>query len=179
MAKGFGELVGQTLARWVNVAHRFALWFVLLASIITVALLYYTANNLGINTDTAEMLSETLPFRRNYSAFKTAFPQYDDAMLIVIDAETPELAQDASTALAAQLQQRPDLFLLVYLPGSDSFFQKHGLLYLNLTELNDLADNLANIQPLLGRLTRDQNLRGLFSMLTAGVDAIWKGKTWI
>ena len=65
MAKSFGELVGQTLARWVNVAHRFALWFVLLASIITVALLYYTANNLGINTDTAEMLSETLPFRRN------------------------------------------------------------------------------------------------------------------
>ncbi len=176
MAKGFGELVGQTLARWVNVAHRFALWFVLLASIITVALLYYTANNLGINTDTAEMLSETLPFRRNYSAFKTAFPQYDDAMLIVIDAETPELAQDASTALAAQLQQRPDLFLLVYLPEGDSFFQKHGLLYLNLTELNDLADNLANIQPLLGRLTRDQNLRGLFSMLTAGVDAIMAGE---
>ena len=76
--------MGQTLARWVDVTHRFALWFVLFASIITVALLYYTANNLGINTDTAEMLSETLPFRRNYGAFKTAFPQYDDAMLIVV-----------------------------------------------------------------------------------------------
>ncbi|UCF00926.1 MAG: hopanoid biosynthesis-associated RND transporter HpnN, partial [Deltaproteobacteria bacterium] len=142
MAKSFGELVGKALARWVKVAHRFALWVVLLASIITVALLYYTAKNLGINTDTAAMLSETLPFRRNYSAFKTAFPQYDDAMLIVIDADTPELAQDASTALAAHLQWRTDLFLLVYLPGSDSFFQKHSLLYLNLTELNDLADNL-------------------------------------
>jgi hypothetical protein len=142
----------------------------------TVVLFYYTANNLGINTDTAEMLSETLPFRRNYSAFKKAFPQYDDAMLIVIDADTPEVAQDASTALAAQLQQRTDLFFLVYLPGSDSFFQKHGLLYLNLTELNDLADNLATIQPLLGRLTRDQSLRGLFSMLTAGVDAMMEGE---
>jgi hopanoid biosynthesis associated RND transporter like protein HpnN len=176
VAKSFGELVGQALARWVSVTHRFALWVVLLASIITVALLYYTVNNLGINTDTAEMLSETLPFRRNYSAFKTAFPQYDDAMLIVIDADTPEATQDASTALAAQLQQRTDLFSLVYLPGSDSFFQKHGLLFLNLTELNDLADNLATIQPLLGRLTRDQSLRGLFSMLTAGVDAIMEGQ---
>ena len=176
MAKSFGERVSQALASWVNVAHRFALWVVLLASIISVALLYYTANNLGINTDTAEMLSETLPFRRNYSAFKTAVPQYDDAMLVVIEADTPEAAQDASTALAAQLQQRTDLFLLVYLPGSDSFFEKHGLLYLNLTELNDLADNLANIQPLLGRLTRDQSLRGLFSMLTAGVDAIMEGQ---
>ena len=176
MAKSFGELLSQTLARWVNVAHRFALWFVLLGSIITVALLYYTANNLGMNTDTAEMLSESLPFRRNYSAFKKAFPQYDDAMLIVIDADTPEVVQDASTALAAQLQQRTDLFLLVYLPGSDSFFQKHGLLYLNLTELNDMADNLATIQPLLGRLTRDQSLRGLFSMLAVGVDAMMEGE---
>jgi hopanoid biosynthesis associated RND transporter like protein HpnN len=176
VAKSFGEFVGQTLARWVNLAHRFALWVVLLASIMTVALFYYTANNLGINTDTAEMLSETLPFRRNYSAFKAAFPQYDDALLIVIDADTPELAQDASTALVAQLQQRTDLFSFVYLPGSDSFFQKHGLLYLNLTELNDLADNLASIQPLLGRLTRDQSVRGLFSMLTAGVDAMMAGE---
>ena len=106
MAKTFGEHVGHTLAWWVNMTHRYAMWFVLLACIVTGSLLYYTVNNLGINTDTAEMLSETLPFRRNYEAFKTAFPQYDDTMLIVIDGETPELAQDASTALAARVQIR-------------------------------------------------------------------------
>jgi len=148
----------------------------LLASLATGALLYYTANNLGINTDTAEMLSETLPFRRNYEAFKTAFPQYDDALLIVIDADTPELAQDASKSLAAQLENRPNLFSLVYLPGGDSFFEKQGLMYLSAAELQDLADNLAQIQPFLGRLTRDQTLRGLFSMLTAGMGAVMKGE---
>jgi hopanoid biosynthesis associated RND transporter like protein HpnN len=151
-------------------------WFVLLACLVTGSLLYYTVNNLGINTDTAEMLSESLPFRRNYKAFKTAFPQYDDAMLIVIDAETPELAQEASTALVAELKRDTDLFSFVYLPGGDSFFQKYGLMYLSPEELDDLADNLAQIQPFLGRLTRDQSLRGLFSMLTAGVNAVMEGE---
>lgn len=176
MAKSFGEKIGQTLAWWVGMTHRYAVWFVTLACLVTGSLLYYTVNNLGINTDTAEMLSETLPFRRNYNAFKTAFPQYDDAMLIVIDAETPELAQDASTALAAELKRDTDLFSFVYLPGGDSFFQKYGLMYLSPEELDDLADNLAQIQPFLGRLTQDQSLRGLFSMLNAGVNAVMAGE---
>jgi hopanoid biosynthesis associated RND transporter like protein HpnN len=176
MADNFLEKMNCILGGWVYLTHRYALILVLFASVATATLLYYTANNLGINTDTEEMLSETLPFRRNYKAFKTAFPQYDDALLIVIDADTPELAQDASRALAAQLENRSDLFLLAYLPGGDSFFQKHGLMYLSPAELQDLADNLAKIQPFLGRLTRDQTLRGLFSMLTAGMDAVMKGE---
>jgi hopanoid biosynthesis associated RND transporter like protein HpnN len=176
VTKSFGEQVGQVLAWWVSLTHRYALMLVLLATIATGVLLYYTVNNLGINTDTAEMLSETLPFRRNYQAFKTAFPQYDDAMLIVIDAETPELAQDASKTLAAQMARETDLFSLAYLPGGDDFFQKHGLMYLSPAQLEDLADNLARIQPFLGRLTRDQSLRGLFSMLTAAVHAVMDGE---
>ena len=176
MANNFLQQTNRILGGWVYLTHRYALAVVLFASVTSAALLYYTANNLGINTDTAEMLSETLPFRRNYKAFKNAFPQYDDALLIVIDADTPELAQDASKALAAQLENRRDLFSLVYLPGGDRFFQKYGLMYLTPAELQDLADNLAQIQPFLGRLTKDQTLRGLFSMLTAGMDAVMDGQ---
>ncbi|MEJ2430883.1 MAG: MMPL family transporter [Deltaproteobacteria bacterium] len=176
MANNFLEQTNRILGGWVYLTHRYALALVLFASVASAALLHYTANNLGINTDTAEMLSETLSFRRNYKAFKNAFPQYDDALLIVVDADTPELAQDASKAMAAQLEKRRDLFSMVYLPGGDRFFQKHGLMYLTPAELQDLADNLAQIQPFLGRLTRDQTLRGLFSMLTAGMGAVMEGQ---
>jgi hopanoid biosynthesis associated RND transporter like protein HpnN len=176
MANNFLEQINRILGGWVYLTHRYALAVVLFASVASAALLSYTANNLGINTDTAEMLSETLPFRRSYNAFKSAFPQYDDALLIVIDADTPELAQDASEAIAAQLKTRRELFSTVYFPGGDSFFQKHGLMYLTPAELQDLADNLAQIQPFLGRLTKDQTLRGLFSMLTAGMDAVMEGQ---
>ena len=176
MANNFLEQTNRLLGGWVYLTYRYALVLVLLASVATANLLYYAASNLGINTDTAEMLSETLPFRRNYKTFKTSFPQYDDSLLIVIDADTPELAQDASKTLATQLERRSNLFSLVYLPGGDSFFQKYGLMYLTSDELQDLADNLAQIQPFLARLTRDQTLRGLFSMLTAGMDAVMEGE---
>ena len=176
MANNFLKQINRILGGWVYLTHRHALALVLFASVASAALLYYTANNLGINTDTAEMLSETLPFRRNYKAFKTAFPQYDDSLLIVIDAHTPELAQEASKALAAHLDKRSDLFSSVYVPGGDRFFQKNGLLYLSVAQLQDLEDNLAQIQPFLGSLTRDHTLRGLFSMLTAGMDAVIDGK---
>jgi len=174
--ESFGSYVGQILAHWVKLTHRFALWFVVLASLATAGLLYYTANNLGINTDTAEMLSETLPFRRNYKKFTNAFPHYDDALIVVVDADTPELAQEASSALAAGLERETDLFGYVYLLGGSTFFQQHGLLYLSPEELYDLADNLARIQPFLGRLTRDQSLRGFFSMLTVALDAVRQGE---
>jgi hypothetical protein len=160
----------------VQLTHRFAVGLVLLTSLATGGMLYYTAKNLGINTDTAEMLSESLPFRRHYKTFINAFPQYDDTLIIVIDADTPELAQDACSALAARLERETDLFAYVYVLGGDRFFQQHGLLYLSPEELNDLADNLANIQPFLGRLTQDQTVRGFFSMLTAGLDAIVHGE---
>ncbi|UCG13494.1 MAG: MMPL family transporter [Deltaproteobacteria bacterium] len=176
MAKDYGQYVGSSLAWWVKLVHRSSAWIVVLATMATGVSLYYTVNHLGINTDTAEMLSEELPFRRNYNEFKEAFPQFDDAMLIVIDGETPDLAYDASIALAAGLKRRSDLFVTVYLPGGSKFFQRHGLLYLGPVELDELADNLARIQPFLGKLTRDRSLRGFFSMLTSAVNAVMDGE---
>ena len=110
VAKNYGEHLSNVLAWWVDVVRRKAGWVIVLACLVSGASFYYTINHLGINTDTAEMLSETVPFRRNYSAFQEAFPQFDDAMLIVIDGETPELARDASVALTARLLQETNLF---------------------------------------------------------------------
>ncbi len=176
MTKSYGEHLGRSLAWWVTMTHRYAMWVVALSCILTAILLHYTVNHLGINTDTADMLSETLPFRRNYEDFQLAFPQFHDALLIVIDGMTPELAQDARTNLKNRLEREADLFQMVYMPGGDSFFEKYGLMYLSPSELENLADNLANMQPFLGQLTRDQSLRGLFSTLTAGVNTVMDGE---
>ena len=176
MAKSYGEHLSKVLAGWVDIVGLKAPWVVLLACLFSGASFYYTVNHLRINTDTAEMLSETVPFRRNYKAFKQAFPQFDDAMLIVVDGETPELAQDAARALAARMKRETDQFGKVYLPGGGKFFQEHGLMYLSTPELEDLADNLAKIQPFLGRLARDQTLRGLLSMLTLATNAVMEGE---
>jgi predicted RND superfamily exporter protein len=91
--------LGNTLAWWVNGVRRLASWLLGAAILVTGALLYYGVSNLGINTDTADMLSEILHFRHLHTDCKRTFPQYEDTLLIVVDEDTPDLAQDSSLVL--------------------------------------------------------------------------------
>ena len=57
--------------------------------------------------------------------------------------------------LLAQLRQAPELYHAVFMAGEGEFFERNGLLYLNLDELAQLGDRLAAAQPLMGLLRRD------------------------
>jgi len=174
--KSSTDILGRVLSRWVDAVVRFAPWVLIAVTGVTGLLLYYTVNNLGISTDTADMLSESVHFRRFQKEYKREFPQYDNTMLIVIDGDTPDIAHDASAALVSRLKRETDLFQTVYFPAGEEFFQEHALLYLSPSELEDLADNLAKIQPFFAKLTQDQSLRGLFSMMREAVKAVIEGE---
>jgi hopanoid biosynthesis associated RND transporter like protein HpnN len=170
------ERLGRAIAWWVDTVSQSALWVLIASGIVTGILLYYTANHLGINTNTTDMLSDSLHFRRLDEAFKAAFPQYDSTMIIVVDGETPDLAMDSSLELAKRLKEETGIFRTVYQPGDGKFFEEHALLYLSPTELDDLADHLSRVQPLFGKLAQDQSLRGLFSVLREGIQAVKDGE---
>lgn len=176
MIKNTTGILGRVLSCWVDAVVRFAPWVLIAVTVVTGLLLYYTVNNLGISTDTVDMLSESVHFRPFQKEYRREFPQYDDTMLIVIDGDTPDIAHDAGAALARLLKRETGLFKTVYFPAGEKFFQEHALLYLSPSELEDLADNLAKIQPFLANLTRDQSLRGLFSMMREAVKAIIEGE---
>ena len=90
--------------------------------------------------------------------------------------KTPDQAQDAATKFHTALVAEPDLFTDIYYPNGLSLFKNSALLYLDRSELHDLSDNLATIQPFLARLTDDQSIRGLFGMISEAVDAIDDGE---
>ena len=166
------------LARWHDTVQRHAVWVVLLAVMLALATTYYVVENLRVNTDTTDMLSKDLPWRATYIRYKHAFPQYYDNVVVVIDGDTPDQAQDAAQLLASRLHQETRLFKNIYLPEHSSFFRKNQLLYLSVEELEDLADNLAQVQPFLAKLAWDQTLRGIFSMLSDAVAGLLKGETY-
>jgi hopanoid biosynthesis associated RND transporter like protein HpnN len=122
------------------------------------------------------MISERLKWRQTYLAYKEAFPQYFGDIVVVIDGATPDLADQARDRLAESLERETGLFESVYLPGGGSFFKRHGLLYLDIEELEDLSDNLAQVQPFLGKVVQDQSLIGLFSMLDSAMEAVLDGE---
>ena len=154
----------KVLYRWVDCVSRQAWMVTALVCIVTGASLFYAKRHLRVDTDTAEMLAKDLPFRVAYSQYKNAFPSEIDTILILIEAPTPELADEATRMLAKHLQ-RETVFKTVYIPGGGQFFEENGLLYLSVSELEELVDNLASAQPLLSKLSQDYSLHGLFSVI--------------
>jgi uncharacterized protein len=154
----------------VDNSRRAAGWVIAGAILVTAVLLDYTVAHVSFDTNTVNMLDPNLPFRRLQAEFEDAFPVLNDLAVIVIDAETPDRAQDAADSLTAKLREHPRLFRSVYQPGGGPFFEHNGLLYLDQAELSDLANHLAAAQPFLGTVSRDPSLRGLFSLLDRALE---------
>jgi hopanoid biosynthesis associated RND transporter like protein HpnN len=164
------------LVAWVDGIRRYARVTILVALAATVAAVYGVATQLSINTDTEDMLSADLPFRQDSNAHSVAFPQLSDNIVVVIDAATPDLADDSATMLARRLREHPQVFGSLFDPRGEPFFRTNGLLYLDIEELSNLADRLAQAQPFLGTLWRDASLRGLAGMLGLAIDEVTKEK---
>ncbi len=174
MGVTISELGRHFVVGWVNLIRRFAAVCALIAVCATLGIAYFVVQNVSINTDTEDMLSADLPFRVNSRALSEAFPQFSDNILVVIDGHTPDVADDAAIALGEAMRATPGQFGDVYDLAGHPFFRKNGLLYLDVDELYDLSDRLAEAQPFLGTLWRDPSLRGLLELLSRAVDELVK-----
>ena len=134
------------------------------------ASLYYAIGNLGINTDTANMISPELPWRQDFIAYRESFPVRDQNIVAVVDGPDGEVSMAHARALAAALRAEPLLFSSVFLAGDGEFFEQNGLLYLPLDELEALADRLIEAQPLLARLADEAGGSGVLSTLRLALD---------
>ncbi len=158
-------MLTQFVTSLVNLSRRFA-WPIIVASLlISVALGFYITAHFKVNTDINQMISADLDWRRNEKALEAAFPQKSDNLVIVIDGDTPDIAENAADTLTQKLSAMPQRFTLVERPDAIPFFRKNGLLYLSRAQLSDVLDQLVQAQPLLGTLASDPSLRGFFSTI--------------
>ncbi|TAN46962.1 MAG: hypothetical protein EPN26_14460, partial [Rhodospirillales bacterium] len=167
------ELLSAVI-RWI---HRHALPVALAFAVLVCVSGYTAATHLSIRTDTGGMLSPDLPFQKISSKLSEAFPHIKDTLLVVVDGDTPDLADDAALALARELRALPEIFPDVQDIEGDPFFRTNGLLYEDLGNLERLSDRLAKAQPFLASLWKDPSLRGLFHLLGMAIEAERKGLT--
>ena len=169
-------LTVAALAGWTGIVQKAGVAVLVAVFALAFFAVRYSADNLSMNTDTEHMLSGELAWRKLDQEYEKLFPQYDNNILIVVEAATPDQAQDAAALLYQRLKQEQALFKFVYYPNALSVFRESGLLYLDAAELQDLSDNLAEVQPFLARLARDPSLRGLFEVLADALDALEDGE---
>lgn len=157
---------------WSRGVRRRARLIVWLTPLVTVGLALYTARHLGVNTDTSSLVSQDLEYRRVYNAYQRAFPGGANELVVVIEGVTPDIAERALKALAAELATDSATFESVYAPGSGPFFDRHGLLYLPLDSLQALSDRLEGSSDLLRGLDARPTLDGLVEALDAAGDRV-------
>ncbi len=165
-------MLGEIAATLAGFCRRYAPWTALAAAVLSVALAVYVARHIAINTDTESLISSETAWRQREIALAKAFPTHSDTTVVVIDAETPDKADDAAAALAKRLAENPALFKTVRRPDGGPYFDRYGLLFLEPDELRAIAVQLIEAQPLIATLHGDPSLRGLFGTLNLALTGV-------
>jgi hopanoid biosynthesis associated RND transporter like protein HpnN len=144
-------------------------------AILTAVSSVYVARHFAIDTDVNALISADLPWRQRELAYESAFPQSTQAILAVVDAPTPELADAAATALADQLSRQDEPFRSVEELGGGRFFEREALLFLDKPDLNATLTQLEGASPSLAILAADPSLRGLIQAFSLSLGAAQMG----
>ena len=158
----------------VDFCNRYA-WPVIVCCVaLAVASSFYAVDHFAIKTDVKDLFPPNLPWTQRAFEYMKAFPQPE--MLVVVDAPTPELVEQASIRLAQALASRSDHFRAVHDLQSGPFFERNGLLYLPTSEVAQLTNGLVQAGPLLQTVAADPSLRGSLSALSLGLMGVQYGQ---
>ncbi|HXE24483.1 MAG TPA: MMPL family transporter [Roseiarcus sp.] len=177
MAEHDRALIVEAIARVVRLSTAHA-WAVIPAFLIAAALAgLYVSRHIAINTDSSKLLSSSLPWRQQEMKLNRLFPQRTDLMIAVIDATTPEAADEAADALVNALSGRPDVVREVSRPDGGEFFARDGVLFLSLDDVKSNMAQLIKAEPFLGTLAADPSLRGILGAVSQSLEGVRHEKT--
>src|SRR3984885_7986649 len=149
-------------------------WVTAVAILLAAVSVWYAASHFSVTTDINQLLSANSPGRQRELAFEKAFPQFD-LTIIVIDAPTPELVQEATATLVAKLRQENNYFTSVDETQGNAFFAQNGLLFLPTEQLQRQTAMLSQAQRLIQVLAADPSLRGTIKALQYGLLGVQSG----
>jgi hopanoid biosynthesis associated RND transporter like protein HpnN len=146
---------------------------VALAALLAIGSAVYAATHFAITTDINKLIANDLPWTQRQAAFFAAFRELD--ILVVVEAPTPELVEQASDALAQRLAGSPHI-RSVRQPGGGAFFERNGLLYLATERLERTTYALTKADQLLATLAEDPSLRGIMDVVSFAVTGVRNGE---
>jgi uncharacterized protein len=166
-------LMSSYIVAAVDFCIRRPWWIIALALTLGTGAGMYAARHFAIKTDINDLISPDLPWMQRSLRYMAEFPQHD--ILVVVDAPTPEIAEQAASELTQALEANPDRFRAVGHPGSGKFFEQNGFLFLPTDEVAQLTDRLTRADALIGTLASDPSLRGILDALSLVFIGVQRG----
>ena len=106
----------SAIVRTVVACARHAWPVIVIASIVGAGACVYVVRHFAMDTDTAKLIAEDVPWRLREQAFDAAFPHRANLIAIVVDGATPDIAERSTAAIAQRLSSRTDVFRTVWRP---------------------------------------------------------------
>ena len=166
-------MLRSSVFRTVDFCTRHAWWVIIFGLALAAASTVYATRHFAIKTDVTDLFPSDLPWTQRAFEYSRSFPQPD--ILVVVDAPTPEMVEEATAKLVDALAARRDVIRAVHQPQGGEFFERNGLLYLPTDEVARVTDGLLNAGPLLQKLAADPSLRGSLSALSLGLMGVHYG----
>jgi len=163
------------VVRAIDICSRHAWPVIALSVLLGVVSSWYATTHFAMTTDINQLISSKIPWRQREAALENAFPQYE-LTVAVIDAPTPELADEATGALVQRLSQQKDLFQSIQEEKGGPFFARNGLLFESTDELAPQMKMLTQAQRLVQVLAGDPTLRGVIQVLQFGLLGVQGGQ---
>jgi len=164
------RVLTSILKRWVGLVSRHSLATLFVIAFITVGAGWVSVERFSINSEMNDLIEQDTAWRRDFDAFADQFPSLIQTAFVVVSGPSVKGVESTSKRLGANLLADMDAFQEVYAPATDGFFRDHLLLYLDYDELSELADKLAEAQPILTAVAEDQSLVGVLKLLRSGAE---------
>ena len=145
---------------------RRAAWVIALALVLAALSGVYVVKHFKINTDVSGLVENDAKWSALGDAIDRAFPQRGQSLLVVVEADAPELADAAANKLADALKQAPREFSAVSQPAGGPFFEHNGLLFPSTAQVLSTTGQLVQARPLVNQLAKDPSLTGLAGTLS-------------
>ena len=170
-------MLTKTIERTVVFCTRHEWLVLLMASIVAMVSCVYAARHFAITTDVTELIAaKDSVWFKNQLAYQAEFPAQTEfpahRTQVVVDAPTPELADQAADKLAQSLSGQSSVVQAVRQPGGGPFFERNALLFLHEQDVAAIMGGLSHAAPLLRVLASDPSLRGIASVLTLAAGGI-------
>lgn len=169
-------MLSAFIGRFIMLCARHAYAVVAVFFILSAGAVFAGVNYLGVTTDTSKMLSPRLEWKQRSDEMARLFPQKENLLVAVIEADLPEEGRETARLLAERLAADHKNFNFAERPDADPYLVRNGLMFLDAKPLGQLLDDTIAAQPFLGALAQDPSARGLFGALSLIAEGVKQGQ---
>jgi len=163
------ERLNHALGAWVALVCRHPWQVLMVITLLTFGCAWYGLANFRINSDLSGLIDQQSAWRVDFDEYEAAFPDLLKTAVVVVYGDSFGDVEQTSRAIEAAIRAEPR-FTTISAPQNLAFLRDHALLYLSGDDLDDMADRLAEAQPVLTAISEDPSLRGVLEVLADGAE---------